>query len=154
MLCNLWNFLIFQLLLIVEWLYYWTFLVALIFLISPWYLALFTALPLKTFLYCSSLRECQSSFLILNKEGDGWNSAVLQGRAKRFQGQAFRHSSQPYILFPIFLPVSGFKSPRYSMVRYERHLSELSLKGPSNAFVGQASRQRVHEPHWLRCGES
>lgn len=50
-------------------------------------------------------------------------------------------------LIPHFLPVSGFKSPRYSMVRYERHLSELSLKGSSNAFVGQASRQRVHEPH-------
>ena len=37
------------------------------------------------------------------------------------------------------------RSPRYSMVRYERHRVASSTRSATNASVGQASRQRVHD---------
>src|SRR6266576_2818875 len=62
--------------------------------------------------------------------------------------------SHPKTCLPMPARISSGIDPRFSIVRYEMHLFESSWYGPRKAFVGQASRQRVHVPQRSGDGRS
>ncbi|MNE96572.1 hypothetical protein D3C80_1947890 [compost metagenome] len=66
--------------------------------------------------------------------------------AKRFHGQTIWQSSQPNTRLPIFDRSSTGMGPRNSMVRYEMQRRASSTYGPTNAWVGQMSRQAWQRP--------
>ena len=71
----------------------------------------------------------------------------MVGAAKRsFQGHTSLQMSQPKTYPSIRSVSSSGMGPFCSIVRYEMHRVASSTRGATKAPVGQASRQRVHEP--------
>src|SRR5207245_2225115 len=103
------------------------------------------ALPRKRARNASRSRSNSSSS---GPKGPVGASAGSRARAAfRFQGHTSWHTSHPNTHSPIASRNSSGISPRCSIVRYAMHRRASRAYGPTNAWVGQASRHAVHVPH-------
>ena len=121
---------------------------------SPRRLVRNRGVPANRDLKAASSRPSHSTRSGRARSARWWARSMNPSRAKRFQGQAARQSSQPKMRSPMAGRRSSGMEPRCSMVRYEMHRRASSVKGAGRAPVGQALRQRVQDPQRLCSGAS
>src|SRR5262245_45980201 len=112
------------------------------------------ALPLSPAARSASGAEASVSRSTLSNGALGCHDGAADRGATAVHGHTSWQMSHPYTCEPIAACSDSESAPFNSIVMYEMHRFESRMPGPTSAWVGQASIQSVHVPHWSYDGES